>query len=238
MLGEWGMAYSAIPTLIQEIQNGKGKDGSGKKMEIKKQFSTVDIYQALTPCQTTSPQRPKSHDDLWFTESRTLTTQETLSQKFFNNKKKHLEIWNTCSDFSVFVCGFLILVWSGLLLRMWQGFSWPLNWLARLSGMTLSFWPSCSHLPWAGIPGVHDHVPVALGFNPSHGLGKYSSSWGMPPLPPYSCSEDMWCHKMNQRKAISCHQNRIRDDVKEAVGRWVLSTVLRQTRTVQLSFGR
>lgn len=122
------MAYSAIPTLVQEIQNGKGEDGSGKKMEIKKQFSTVDIYQAPTPCRTASPQRPKSYDDLWFTESHTLNTQlwllhETLSQNLLIKKKNHLEIWNTCSDFFVFVCGFIILVWSGLLLRMWQGFS-------------------------------------------------------------------------------------------------------------------
>lgn len=135
------MAYSAIPTLVQEIQNGKGEDGSGKKMEIKKQFSAVDISQAPTPCQTASPQRPKSYDDLWFTESHTLwLLHETLSQNLsFKKKKNHLEIWNTYSDVSVFVCGFIILVWSGLLLRMWQGFSEPLNWLATQSGMTLSF---------------------------------------------------------------------------------------------------
>lgn len=53
-----------------------------------------------------------------------------------------------------------------------------------------------------------------------------TSSWVMSPLPPYSCShchsdktEDMWCYKMNKGKDISCHRNRIRHNVKEAVGR-------------------
>lgn len=88
------MAYSAIPTLVREIQNGKGKDGSGKKMEIKRQFSTADIYQALTPCRTASPRRPKSYDDLWFTEpkythySTLIATRDSISKKFFDKKKK------------------------------------------------------------------------------------------------------------------------------------------------------
>lgn len=129
MLGEGGMAYSASPTLVQEMQNGKGEDGSGKKMEIKKQFSTIDIYQAPTPCQTASPQRPKSCDDPWFSESHTLTTQlwllhESLSQKSFDLKKKTtLKFGIPILIFLCLFAGLSILVWSGLLLRMWQGFS-------------------------------------------------------------------------------------------------------------------
>lgn len=108
------MAYSAIPTLVQEIQNGKGEDGSGKKMEIKKQFSAVDIYQAPTPCQTASPQRPKSYDDLWFTESHTLwLLRETLSQNLSFKKKK------TTLKFGIPILMFLCLFaglsfWFGL----------------------------------------------------------------------------------------------------------------------------
>lgn len=111
------MAYSAIPTLVQEIQNGKGEDGSGKKMEIKKQFSTVDIYQAPTPCRTASPQRPKSYDDLWFTESHTLNTQlwllhETLSQNLLIKKKTTLKFG---IPVLIFLCLFAGLsFWFGL----------------------------------------------------------------------------------------------------------------------------
>lgn len=111
MLGEWGTAYSAIPTLNQEMQNREGKGGSGKKMEIKIQFSIVDSYYALTLCWKVSAQRTKSFDDL--DSQKVSTTQpqllcETLSQIFL------IKIWKNCSVFCVLVCGFIISVWFGL----------------------------------------------------------------------------------------------------------------------------